>query len=229
MLECWDRRRLQFCAIKVIRDIPKYRDAAEIEIYVLDDLRRADPQQRQPVIQLERSFDFRGHVCMVFPRLGPSVFDFLRKNDYRPFPLSHVVHMGRQLVQAVAFMHKNGIIHTDLKPENILLVRDEFRTENGSRRLLNPDIRLIDLGSATLEEAHHTSVVSTRHYRAPEVILGLGWSYPADVWSLACILIELYTGEALFQTHDDVEHMAMMERVLGKIPAEMKTKASYDG
>ena len=38
-------------------------------------------------------------------------------------------------------------------------------------------------------------MVSTRHYRAPEVILGLGWSYPADMWSLGCIFAELITGE----------------------------------
>ena len=46
-----------------------------------------------------------------------------------------------------------------------------------------------------LQDAYHSSVVSTRHYRAPEVILGLGWSYPADMWSLGCIFAELITGE----------------------------------
>lgn len=56
-------------------------------------------------------------------------------------------------------------------------------------------------------------MVSTRHYRAPEIILGLGWSYPCDVWSIGCILVEFFTGEALFQTHDNLEHLAMMEVV----------------
>mgnify|MGYP005734442977 FL=1 len=62
-------------------------------------------------------------------------------------------------------------------------------------------------------------MVSTRHYRAPEVILGLGWSFPCDIWSVGCIVVELATGEALFQTHDNLEHLAMMERVLGPLPA----------
>lgn len=48
--------------------------------------------------------------------------------------------------------------------------------------------------------------------------LGLGWSFPCDVYSLGCILVEFYTGLALFQTHDNLEHLAMMEMVMGKMP-----------
>jgi dual-specificity kinase len=95
---------------------------------------------------------------------------------------------------------------------------------------------LIDFGSATFEEEYHSSVVSTRHYRGPEIILGktfeydsskkvaellysgLGWSYPCDAFSLGCILVEFYTGIALFQTHDNLEHLAMMEQVMGRMP-----------
>ena len=71
-------------------------------------------------------------------------------------------------------------------------------------------------------------MVSTRHYRAPEVILGLGWSFPCDIWSVGCIVVELATGEALFQTHDNLEHLAMMERVLGPLPAAVM-RASGEG
>lgn len=56
-------------------------------------------------------------------------------------------------------------------------------------------IKVIDFGSSTFEEAHHSSVVSTRHYRAPEVILGIPWSFPCDIWSIGCIIVELLTGE----------------------------------
>ncbi len=57
-------------------------------------------------------------------------------------------------------------------------------------------LQVIDFGSATFEDQHHSSIVSTRHYRAPEVILGLGWSFPCDMWSVGCIMVELLTGEA---------------------------------
>jgi dual-specificity kinase len=127
-------------------------------------------------------------------------------------------------------LHDLNLIHTDLKPENILLRSSDYQTftynrripssANGANRqatqrkvLLDTEIRLIDFGSATFDDEYHSSVVSTRHYRAPEIILGLGWSFPCDIWSIGCILVEFFTGDALFQTHDNLEHLAMMENV----------------
>ena len=75
-------------------------------------------------------------------------------------------------------MHDNRITHTDLKPENILFADStcEVHYNHSKRRderiLDSADIRLIDFGSATFDNEHHSTVVSTRHYRAPEVILG---------------------------------------------------------
>lgn len=86
------------------------------------------------------------------------------------------------------------------------------------KRVKRTDVRLIDFGSATFDHEHHSTIVSTRHYRAPEVILELGWAQACDVWSIGCILFELYLGITLFQTHDNREHLAMMQRILGEIP-----------
>lgn len=135
-------------------------------------------------------------------------------------------------------LHDLNLIHTDLKPENILLVHNAYqtftynrtipssshttsRTARQRRVLLDSEIRLIDFGSATFDDEYHSSVVSTRHYRAPEIILQLGWSFPCDIWSIGCILVEFFTGDALFQTHDNLEHLAMMEAVCG---GKMDTK-----
>lgn len=132
----------------------------------------------------------------------------------------------------IAVLHDLNLIHTDLKPENILLVNNNYQTftynrtipssshtsaRNARHRrvLLDSEIRLIDFGSATFDDEYHSSVVSTRHYRAPEIILNLGWSFPCDIWSIGCILVEFFTGDALFQTHDNLEHLAMMESVIG--------------
>ena len=136
-------------------------------------------------------------------------------------------------------LHDLNLIHTDLKPENILLVSNQYQTFTYNRQipsssrsqqrsakyrkvLLDPEIRLIDFGSATFDDEYHSSVVSTRHYRAPEIILQLGWSFACDIWSIGCILVEFFTGDALFQTHDNLEHLAMMEAVCNtKIEREM--------
>ena len=52
----------------------------------------------------------------------------------------------------------------------------------------------------------------------------MSWSYPCDLFSIGCILVEFYTGEALFQTHDNLEHLAMMEVVMGQMPARLVEK-----
>ncbi|CAI0547517.1 unnamed protein product [Linum tenue] len=204
VLECWDRERKEMVAVKIVRGIKKYREAAMIEIDVLQQLGKNDRGGHR-CVQLRNWFDYRNHICIVFEKLGPSLYDFLRKNNYRSFPIDLVREIGRQLLDCVAFMHDLRLIHTDLKPENILLVSSDYDKV--------PDYR------------DQTYIVSTRHYRAPEVILGLGWSYPCDVWSIGCILVELCTGEALFQTHENLEHLAMMERVLGPLPLHMLKRA----
>ncbi|XP_008807470.2 serine/threonine-protein kinase AFC2 isoform X1 [Phoenix dactylifera] len=224
VLECWDRERKEMVAIKIVRGIKKYREAAMIEIDVLQQLGKHDRSGNR-CVQIRNWFDYRNHICIVFEKLGPSLYDFLRKNGYRPFPIDLVRELGRQLLESVAYMHDLHLIHTDLKPENILLVSSEYiKVPDGSysKRLPKSSaIKLIDFGSTTYDHHDHSYIVSTRHYRAPEVILGLGWSRPCDIWSVGCILVELCSGEVLFQTHENLEHLAMMERVLGPLPQHM--------
>ena len=62
----------------------------------------------------------------------------------------------------------------------------------------------------------------------------LGWSHPCDLWSIGCIMFELYRGHTLFQTHDNLEHLAMMETILGPLPGRFvretrKTKYFWHG
>ncbi|KAF4511465.1 hypothetical protein G6O67_003261 [Ophiocordyceps sinensis] len=233
VVQARDRRRNKLVAIKIIRSVQKYRDASRIELRVLATLKANDEENRNRCIHLRDCFDYRGHICIVMDLLGQSVFDFLKGNSFVPFPNSQIQSFARQLFTSVAFLHDLNLIHTDLKPENILLWDNSYQTFTYNRKipsssstisrqatqrrvLLDTEIRLIDFGSATFQDEYHSSVVSTRHYRAPEIILGLGWSYPCDIWSIGCILVEFFTGDALFQTHDNLEHLAMMEAVVGR-------------
>ncbi|KAL0805410.1 hypothetical protein Bca101_097901 [Brassica carinata] len=192
VLECFDDKHKEAVAIKVIRSVPKYREAAMIEIDVLQRLARHD--------------------------VGGSR---LRSKE-----LADGFKWFQQTTFGV-YMHDLRLIHTDLKPENVLLFLSR-PTRDGSYFKNLPKssaIKLIDFGSTTLEHQDHSHIVSTRHYRAPEVILGVGWNYPCDLWSIGCILVELCSGEALFQTHENLEHLAMMERVLGPLPPQMVLRA----
>ena len=115
----------------------------------------------------------------------------------------------------------------------------EERTEVDVDKWIKPihdEIKIIDFGGATYEKEHHTAIINTRQYRAPEVILSkdramlslIGcqkWDMKSDIWSMACILAELYTGEMFFSTHENLEHLAMMEKAFGPLPRHMADKS----
>lgn len=77
------------------------------------------------------------------------------------------------------------LLATDVSTMTIFLPTSFFFFPNqkqDERTLRNPDVKIVDFGNATYEHEHHTSVVSTRHYRAPEVILGKWKFYLKVLW-----------------------------------------------
>uniref|UniRef100_A0A8C7XF97 dual-specificity kinase n=1 Tax=Oryzias sinensis TaxID=183150 RepID=A0A8C7XF97_9TELE len=217
-------------ALKIIKNVEKYKEAARLEINVLEKINEKDPDNKFLCVQMYDWFDYHGHMCLSFELLALSTFDFLKENNYLPYSIGQVRHMAYQICLAVKFLHDSKLTHTDLKPENILFVNSDFtmsynvEKKREERTVKNTSVRVVDFGSATFDHEHHSTIVSTRHYRAPEVILELGWSHPCDVWSIGCILFEYYLGFTLFQTHDNREHLAMMERILGPVPSRMIRK-----
>ncbi|CAN0191847.1 unnamed protein product, partial [Phaeothamnion confervicola] len=217
-------------AVKIVRSSEKYYESALIEADILRDINRRGGAGTSLCVRLLGQFDMRGHCCLVFERLGQSVYDYLKLNGYRGFPLELVRELSRQLLEALRFLHGFGLVHTDLKPENILFCDAESAAWNngdqygGDGELVLPKssrIKVIDFGGATYKDDHKSSIVNTRQYRAPEVILGTGWCCPSDLWSLGCIIAEMYQGDLLFETHDNTEHIALIERCVGPFPPRM--------
>jgi dual-specificity kinase len=220
VVECVDPASRVPVAVKVVRALKKYADTAAGELQILQRLMEHDPGDRIAFIRPLSHFMVDGHMCIVFPRLGLSLYDFLKNNRYIGFCLRDVFAIAQATLQCIEYIHGLGLIHTDLKPENILLEDDGFdELPNGAGRVPKCNrIRIIDFGSSIWESQPHAKLIQTRHYRAPEVVLGMGWSFPCDLWSVGCILAELLTGHALFQTHDSREHLHIMARVLGPFP-----------
>ncbi|XP_041929474.1 dual specificity protein kinase CLK4 isoform X2 [Alosa sapidissima] len=217
-------------AMKIVKNIDSYRDVAMSEVAILKKMNTLDSDSHYACVRMLDWFNHHGHICIVFELLGLSTYELLQKNNFQPFPVENIRHMAYQIIRAVRFLHKNKLTHTDLKPENILFVDSDYAVlyyskDKWSELTLNiPEVKVVDFGNATFDHQYHSSVVSTRHYRAPEVILELGWNQACDVWSLGCILIEYYLGSTVFQTHSNREHLAMMERVLGPIPTHLLQK-----
>lgn len=225
VVQAYDYKNNELVAIKIIKAIPKYREAATVELRVLSTLKMFDPENNNGCIQIKEAFDFRNHISIVTELLPTSVYDFMEINDFKSFPGSHIQSFAKQLLRSIVFLHDLNIIHTDLKPENILLLNDAFvkkpyyfnnKHVEFSMILKETKINVIDFGSAIFNDESHPDLITTRHYRAPEVTFGIGWSYECDLWSVGCILLELFIGDVFFDAHDNEEHLLMMEKAIGE-------------
>lgn len=212
-------------AIKIVRNVKRYYESALIEASVVEEVNRRGGRGMTHCVVMHDAFTFENHFCMVFESLGPSLYDFLKRHNYQPFPLVCIQDFAVQLLETLEFLHSFRLIHTDLKIENVLLMNDREVAYGHQRVPESTRIKVIDFGGACYDDDKKSSVINTRQYRAPEVILGTGWSMPSDMWSAGCILAELYQGELLFSTHDNLEHLALMERIVGPFPRRLLKKA----
>uniref|UniRef100_A0A673ASN2 non-specific serine/threonine protein kinase n=1 Tax=Sphaeramia orbicularis TaxID=375764 RepID=A0A673ASN2_9TELE len=101
---------------------------------------------------------------------------------------------------------------------------------------LNADklqVKIADLGNACWVHKHFTDDIQTRQYRSLEVLMGSGYSTPADIWSTACMAFELATGDYLFEPHSgedysrDEDHIALIIELLGKVPRKLILSGKY--
>jgi dual specificity protein kinase YAK1 len=158
-----------------------------VEIGIVEHLNRVDPEDRHHIVRLLDYFVFRNHVCLVFELLSVNLYELLKSNSYRGLSLTLVRVFVSQLLDACELLRRHAIVHCDLKPENILL-----------SSISSPIIKLIDFGSACYENHTAFSYIQSRFYRSPEVLIGLPYAGDIDMWSLGCIVAELYLGLPLF-------------------------------
>lgn len=175
VLECTDLRKGGFrssrsgqvVAIKVVRNQKRYYESALLEAKIIAEINRKGGRGLTHCVVMHDAFTFRGHYCMVFESLGPSLYDFLKRHNYQGFPIFCVEDFAMQLLEACEFLHRNRIIHTDLKLENILLMNDREVHRDGHQVPESSRIKLIDFGGACYDDEKKSSIINTRQYRSP--------------------------------------------------------------
>lgn len=207
-------------AIKIIRNNESMRKAGVKEVDILKDLAANDPDDRKHVVRLLRSFDHKGHLCMVFENMDMNLREVLKKfgRDVG-LNLKAIRAYAQQLFLGLSLLKKCQYLHADLKPDNILA--DESRMK----------IKIADLGSASPITDNATApYLVSRFYRAPEVILGIDYDYGIDMWSTGCTLFELYTGKILFTGRNNNHMLKTIMDCRGKFPHKLLRKGSltYD-
>lgn len=208
--ECFDHKKKEKVAVKVIKNKSKFHQQANVEIRVLQKIVENDPDDTKHIVRMKNYFIFRNHVCITFELISVNLFEFLKLNNFQGISHTLVRCFTKQILVALAYTKSLDIIHCDLKPENILLV-------NSQKAL----IKLIDFGSSCFVPERLHTYIQSRFYRAPEIILGIPYTPAIDMWSLGCIIVELWTGYPLWPGESEVDQLVHIIGTLGPPPEEV--------
>ncbi|XP_028556358.1 dual specificity tyrosine-phosphorylation-regulated kinase 4 isoform X3 [Dendrobium catenatum] len=200
--------------LKIIKNDKEFFDQSLDEIKLLKYVNKNDPADQRHLLRLYDYFYYKEHLFIVCELLRANLFEFQKFNQDSGgdiyFTLRRIQAITRQCLEALEFLHHLKIIHCDLKPENIL-IKSYSRCE----------VKVIDLGSSCFLTDNLCLYVQSRSYRAPEVILGLPYDEKIDMWSLGCILAELYTGDVLFLNDSPTMMLARMIGIFGPFDIDM--------
>lgn len=133
-----------------------------------------------------------------------NLYELIKAYDFRGFSSKVIRRFTKQMLGTLLLLEAKKVVHCDLKPENILMVHP-----------MKAEIKVIDFGSSCFENEKVYTYIQSRFYRSPEVILGMSYGMPIDMWSLGCILAELYTGYPLFPGENEQEQLGCIMEIFG--------------
>uniref|UniRef100_A0A8K9UXG8 non-specific serine/threonine protein kinase n=1 Tax=Oncorhynchus mykiss TaxID=8022 RepID=A0A8K9UXG8_ONCMY len=220
VVKCWKRGTGEVVAVKILKNHPSYARQGQIEVGILARLSGENADEHNLVRAFE-CFQHRSHTCLVFEMLEQNLYDFLKQNKFSPLPLKVIRPVLQQVATALRKLKTMGLIHADLKPENIMLVdpvRQPYR------------VKVIDFGSAShVSKAVCSTYLQSRYYRAPEIILGLPFCEAIDMWSLGCVIAELFLGWPLYPgalEYDQIRYISQTQGLPGEHLLNVGTKTA---
>eukprot|EP01112_Ceratiomyxa_fruticulosa_P000081 TRINITY_DN10104_c0_g2_i1.p1 TRINITY_DN10104_c0_g2~~TRINITY_DN10104_c0_g2_i1.p1 ORF type:complete len:657 (-),score=126.72 TRINITY_DN10104_c0_g2_i1:153-2123(-) len=155
------------------------------------------------IVKLKEVIRENDELFFVFEFLDGNLYELMKDRD-KMFPEAKIRNVLNQVLQGLAYMHKHGFFHRDLKPENLLISKDT--------------LKIADFGLAREIRSRppYTDYVSTRWYRAPEVLLrSTSYSSPIDLWAVGAIMAELFTLRPLFPGTSESDEIFKICTVLG--------------
>ncbi|XP_076383529.1 serine/threonine-protein kinase dyf-5 isoform X3 [Megalopta genalis] len=156
------------------------------------------------VVKLKEVIRENDVLYFVFEYMKENLYQLMKDRD-KLFPEPVIRNIVYQVLQGLAFMHKHGFFHRDMKPENLLCMGPEL-------------VKIADFGLAREIRSRppYTDYVSTRWYRAPEVLLhSTTYNSPIDIWAVGCIMAELYTFRPLFPGKSEIDEIFKICSVIG--------------
>ncbi|KAL5968009.1 Serine/threonine-protein kinase ICK, partial [Taenia solium] len=156
------------------------------------------------IVKLKEVIREKDELYFVFEYMKENLYEMMKRRK-RPFSEESVRKITRQVLDGLAYMHKQGYFHRDLKPENLLCSGVDV-------------VKLADFGLAReiRSQPPFTDYVSTRWYRAPEILLrSRTYNSPIDLFAVGCIMSELFTLKPLFPGDSEIDMLFRICTVLG--------------
>eukprot|EP00064_Thunnus_orientalis_P017945 superscaffoldBa00003964_g18031 len=164
------------------------------------------------VVKLKEVIRENDHLYFVFEYMKENLYQLMKDRENKMFSENEIRNIMFQVISGLAFVHKHGFFHRDMKPENLLCMGPEL-------------VKIADFGLAReiRSKPPYTDYVSTRWYRAPEVLLRSStYSSPIDLWAVGCIMAELYTLRPLFPGNSEVDEIFKICQVLGTVKKSLR-------
>ncbi|XP_078437760.1 cyclin-dependent kinase F-4-like [Wolffia australiana] len=155
------------------------------------------------VVKLKEVIREHDILFLVFEYMDCNLYQLMKDRE-KPFSEDEVRNWSFQIFHALAHMHQRGYFHRDLKPENLLVTKDT--------------IKVADFGLVRelCSEPPFTEYVSTRWYRAPEVLLqSRSYNFAVDMWAMGTIMAELLTLIPLFPGSSEADQLHKICTVIG--------------
>jgi meiosis induction protein kinase IME2/SME1 len=176
------------------------------------------------------------HICMEY--MDGNLYQLMKARDHKCLDGASVKSILFQIMQGLEHIHAHHFFHRDIKPENILVSTSGQQDSGNSFRrysaLVTPPstpptytVKIADFGLAreTHSKLPYTTYVSTRWYRAPEVLLRAGeYSAPVDIWAIGAMAVEIATLKPLFPGGNEVDQVWRVCEIMGS-PGNWYNKA----
>lgn len=208
VVKCQNLLTKEILAVKVIKSRSEYLNQSITEAKILELLnKKIDPNNKHHFLRMHDSFVHKSHLCLVFELLSNNLYELLKQNQYHGLSMQLIKIFTKQMLDSLCVLKDSKLIHCDLKPENVLLCSPD-----------KPDIKVIDFGSSCEETRTVYTYIQSRFYRAPEIILGIPYSTSIDMWSLGCIVAELFLGIPIFPGSSEFNQITRIVETLSYPP-----------
>ena len=213
VFHCLDEVTQHKVCLKIVENCKETLDQALDEVKILRLLKANCDVDLKNILNYIDCLYHKEHLLIVTELLRDNLSVFLHYEQGRHsrayFSMGRIQKLAFQVLTALVLVHSLNIIHADVKPENIVI-------KSYSQCLF----KVIDFGSASFVHDKLGSYAQRRNYRAPEVILGFHYDGKIDVWSLGCILFEVFTGRVLFDCNTVQEFLAKVLGLCGQLPSD---------